>query len=238
MIKMIFKCSIFFLMIFILMGANKLTLEDVQLQLQNLPENKCETFQCDIQMIYNGEIIGNTKMYKEGTKHRIEIKSTIETDNTEDMIIVGDSASTYTKTKDGWIKGEGSITQNMDMSKLEKNWVEILAKKDVKLESVEHRKAILQFKETENVMGVGNGRVCIDLETGNLIFFELQTPMGTSQMIFEYEKQKGYSYMKKMKMKTINSDQKSITEVNYNNVKVNAKINQNLFKVDNKNIIK
>ena len=100
------------------------------------------------------------------------------------------------------------------------------------------RKAILQFKETENIMGVGNGRVGIDMDTGNIVFYELQTPMGHSRMIFEYEKQRGYSYMKSIKINADNDNMKGVTEIHFKNVKVNERISQNLFKIDESQIIK
>lgn len=235
---LVILCIIIALMIFA--SSKQINIDDIKEKLGNLPVNKCETFQCEINISNNGQLIGTSKLYIAGNKQRMEIPamSNMLELGMDDIVIVKDSIFTYTKTKDGWQMGESQVVNEFYNGNSNKQWKEILSKNDLALESVISNKAIIQFKETDNLIGVGQVRVGIDIETGQMQFYELKTSESNSKMIFDYETKKGYSFIKRIKIKTQSKEIEMVTDIDYANVKVNERINQKLFEIDKNSINK
>ena len=236
--KIFVKTIILMVSLFILLGATDVTIEDIENELDALPKTTYESFQCDIQIQLDGKVIGESKLYRQGSKERIEIMPSVKSEFSQELTIIKDSVNTYTKTEEGWVKGENSMNSINNITSMEKNWASVLKKKDAEVEEVKNRKAIVRFKETENVMGIGKGRVGIDLDNGNILFYELETPMGSSKMIFEYDTKKGLSYLKGIKVTSNYKDMQGLMDIEFNNVRINEDMKSNLFKINEDDLIK
>ncbi len=230
--KMIGIIVLTIMMLFIsisILGAN-VTVEEFKNKLSTIKRNKIETMECEIEIELEGNIIGNTKMYMKGNKTRMEIKGNVEL-KMSDIVFIQDSTGSYTKQGDKWIKGGSNMLSQIKGMDSRKQIDGLFEKKDLEVESIKNDNAIITFKETENISGIGNGRMGINLKTGNILFYELNTSQGNSKIIFEYGKQKGVFFIKKITNNTETPNGNSQMIINYKNVKINQKINDKIFKV-------
>ena len=236
--KIFIRAIILMTFLFILLGATDVTIEDIENELDALPKKTYESFQCDIQITLDGKVIGESKLYRQGDKERIEIMPSAKSEFAQSMTIIKDSMNTYTKTEEGWVKGVNNMNSVADISSMEKNWASVLKKKDAEVEEVKNRKAIVRFKETENMMGIGKGRAGIDLDNGNILFYELETSMGNTKMIFEYDTKKGLSYLKGIKMTSNYKDMQGLMDIEFKDVRINEDMKSSLFKINEDDLTK
>ncbi len=233
------KISIIILIVIILfisiniLGSN-VTVEEFKNRLAEIKWNTYDTFEGNIELEMDGNVIGESKIYIKGNMKRIEIAGKPEL-GIESMIMITDSNGIHTKTGDGkWQTGAEVMNLNNQMDQMDsKRMIEKMVKKDnFEIEECSKNNAIIKYKENMG-MGVGEVRVGIDMQSGEIRFQEIKMNEGNSKIIFEYGEIKGKRYTKGIQISTQTKVGNKTMKIKYKNVKINQKINDKIFEKKN-----
>ncbi len=214
-----------------ILGAN-VTVEEFKNKLSEIEWNTYDTFEGNIEIEMDGNVIGESKIYIKGNMKRIEIAGKPEF-GIESIIMITDTNGIHTKTGTGeWQTGAEGIYSNNQMDQIDsKGMIEEMINKDgFKIEECNQNNAIIKYKENMG-MGAGEVRVGIDMKKGEMRFQEIEMNEGNSKIIFEYGEIKGKRYLKEMKINTQISENNSTMIMTYKNVKIDKKISDDKFQV-------
>ena len=203
----------------------------------NIKREKVETLECVFEISMGDGVSGKSKMYMSGNRLRIDIQGETTERGINDMIIVQDSAGSYTKMNNKWIKGKAdggnSIVNQMKIVNQEESLKGIMNKNDFTVESIKGNQAVVSFKEAVGLIGPAKTKMGIDLNTGNIMFQEQNFNEGRVIIDFKYDNKSGI-IPSEVNIRNIENKvgEPLHVKIRISDVKVNHKLDEAVFLTD------